>query len=303
MKFVTFSADGSARAGVLLGDGGGSDDEVVDLAHASMREALRGTAPQLQALIEAGLPAIVQSIQKHGLSEAATLPLSSVTLLAPLPSPSSRRIFGIAHNYRDALAERGMAHPEKPVLFMKAPRTITGPGQPVVLPAGIGGVTWEAELAAVIGVRTEKVTKERALDHVAAYGCFNDISASEIIKADGHFDRGKNFATFGPLGPFLASCDEVPDPHALAVTLKVDGRTMQSGSTRDMLFGVADLICYLSSLQALEPGDIIATGTPAGVAGLHKPPAWLKPGSIVEVEVQGLGRLINPITEGPAPDA
>lgn len=300
MKFVSFSADGFARAGVLLGDGGAADS-VVDLAHASMRGALRGTAPQLQALIDAGLPGIVQSIRTRGLAEAATLPLSSVTLLAPLPAP--RRIFGIAHNYRDALAERGMAHPEKPVLFMKAPRTIAGPGQPIVLPAGIGGVTWEAELAVVIGVRAEQVAKERALDHVAAFGCFNDISASEIIKADGHFDRGKNFATFGPLGPFLASRDEVPDPHALKVTLKVDGRTLQSGSTRDMLFGVADLICYLSSQQALEPGDIIATGTPAGVAGLHKPPAWLKPGSTVEVEVQGLGRLINPITEGPAPDA
>jgi 2,4-didehydro-3-deoxy-L-rhamnonate hydrolase len=301
MKFVSFSADGFARAGVLLGDGTGATDRVVDLAHPSMRDALRGAAPQMQALIEAGLPGVVQSIHAHGLAEAATLPLNAVMLLAPLPAP--RRIFGIAHNYRDALAERGMTPPEKPVLFMKAPRTITGPGQPIVLPAGIGGVTYEAELAAVIGVRAENVAKARALDHVAAYGCFNDISASEIIKADGHFDRGKNFATFGPLGPFLASGDEVPDPHALNVTLKVDGRTMQSGSTRDMLFGVADLICYLSSLQALEPGDIIATGTPAGVAGMHKPPAWLKPGSTVEVEVQGLGRLINPITEGPAPDA
>ena len=301
MKFVTFSSRGVARAGVLLGDGSGAADRVVDLAHPSMREALRGAPPQLQALIEAGLSDIVQNIGAHGLAEAATIPLKTVTLLAPLPAP--RRIFGIAHNYRDALAERGMPHPEKPVLFMKAPRTVAGPAQPVVLPAGIGGVTWEAELAVVIGVRAEKVTKGRALDHVAAYGCFNDISASEIIKADGNFDRGKNFATFGPSGPFLASRDEVPDPHALRVTLKVDGRTLQSGSTRDMLFGVGDLICYLSGLEALEPGDIIATGTPAGVAGMHKPPAWLKPGSTVEVEVEGLGRLSNPITEGPAADA
>jgi 2,4-didehydro-3-deoxy-L-rhamnonate hydrolase len=301
MRFVSFSTDGFARAGVLLGDGSGAADQVVDLAHPSMRGALRGTAPQVQALIEAGLPGVIESIDTHGLAVAATLPLKSVTLLAPLPSP--RRIFGIAHNYHDALAERGMAPPDKPVLFMKAPRTIIGPGQPIILPAGIGGVTYEAELAAVIGTRAENVAKARALDHVAAYGCFNDISASEIIKADGHFDRGKNFATFGPLGPFIASRDEVPDPHALAVTLKVDGRMLQSGSTRDMLFGVADLICYLSALQPLEPGDIIATGTPAGVAGLHKPPAWLQPGSTVEVEVEGLGRLTNPITEGLTPDA
>ena len=252
-------------------------------------------------MIEAGLAGAVVRIGAHGLAEDAKLPLSAVTLTAPLPEP--RRIFGIAHNYRDALAQRGMAPPDKPVLFMKAPRTIIGTGQKVVLPAGIGGVTYEAELAAVIGTRADKVSKERALDHVVAYGCFNDISASEIIKADGHFDRGKNFPSFGPFGPFLASRDEIPDPHALRVTLKVDGRLMQSGSTRDMLFGVADLICFLSAQQPLEPGDVIASGTPAGVAGMHKPPAWLKPGSTVEVEVEKLGRLINPIAEGPAPDA
>ncbi|MCP4620976.1 MAG: fumarylacetoacetate hydrolase family protein [Bradyrhizobium sp.] len=301
MKFVSFSKQGGVRAGVLLGDGAGESDQIVDLAHPSMAKALRGAAPNLLALIANGLPGVVESIDAHGLAEEARLPLASVTLTAPLPEP--RRIFGIAHNYRDALAERGMAPPEKPVLFMKAPRTIVGNGQAIVLPAGIGGVTYEAELAAVIGSRAEKVSKDRALDHVVAYGCFNDISASEIIKADGHFNRGKNFATFGPFGPYLASRDEVEDPHALTVSLKVDGRTLQSGSTRDMLFDVADLVSYLSALQPLEPGDIIATGTPAGVAGLHKPPAWLKPGSTVEVEVEGLGRLHNPIIEGPAPNA
>jgi 2-keto-4-pentenoate hydratase/2-oxohepta-3-ene-1,7-dioic acid hydratase in catechol pathway len=301
MRFVSFSEQGFVRAGVLLGDGAGGSDQVVDLAHPSMRRAMQGTSPQMLALIEAGLPGVVDSIRAHGLAEDARLPISSTTLTAPLPEP--RRIFGIAHNYRDALAERGMPPPDKPVLFMKAPRTITGTGQPVVLPAGIGGVTYEAELAAVIGRRAENVSKDRALDHVVAYGCFNDISASEMIKADGHFDRGKNFATFGPFGPYLASRDEVKDPHALTVSLKVDGRTLQSGSTRDMLFDVADLVSYLSALQPLEPGDIIATGTPAGVAALHKPPAWLKPGSVVEVEVEGLGRLQNSIIEGPAPDA
>ncbi|NOJ43620.1 fumarylacetoacetate hydrolase family protein [Bradyrhizobium australiense] len=301
MKFVSFSKQGFVRAGVLLGNGAGHNDQVVDLAHPSMREALRGVAPQMLALIEAGLPDVVERIRAHRLAEEAKLSIASVTLTAPLPAP--RRIFGIAHNYRDALAERGMPPPEKPVLFMKALRTITGAGQAIVLPAGIGGVTYEAELAAVIGTRAEKVGKDRALDHVVAYGCFNDISASEIIKTDGHFDRGKNFATFGPFGPYLASRDEVRDPHALAVSLKVDGRVLQSGSTRDMLFDVADLVSYLSVLQPLEPGDIIATGTPAGVAALHKPPAWLTPGSTVEVEVEGLGRLRNPVIEGSAPDA
>jgi 2-keto-4-pentenoate hydratase/2-oxohepta-3-ene-1,7-dioic acid hydratase in catechol pathway len=301
MKFVSFSEQGIVRAGVLLGDGSGAGDEIFDLAHPAMRGALAGTAPQMQALIEAGLADVVVRIRAHGLSEQAKHPIGSVELTAPLPEP--RRVFGIAHNYRDALAERGMAPPEKPVLFMKAPRTIAAAGQPIVLPAGIGGVTYEAELAAVIGKRADRVGKDRALEHVAAYGCFNDISASEVIKADGHFDRGKNFPTFGPFGPYLASSDEVKDLHALNVSLNVDGRVLQSGSTRNMLFNVADLIAYLSALGPLEPGDIIATGTPAGVAALHKPPAWLKPGSTVEVEVEGLGRLRNPIIEGPAPDA
>jgi 2,4-didehydro-3-deoxy-L-rhamnonate hydrolase len=301
MKFVSFRTKDFVRAGVLIGNGDGADDKVVDLSHPAMRPALRDTQPQMLALIDAGLDEAVARIGAHGLAKEATLPLAAITLMAPLPKP--RRIFGIAHNYRDALAERVMAPPPQPVLFMKAQRTIIGCGQPIVLPKGIGGVTYEAELAAVIGTRAEKVSKGQALEHVVAYGCFNDISASEIIKADGHFNRGKNFATFGPFGPFLASRDEVKNPHELAVSLKVDGRTLQSGTTRKMLFNVADLVAYLSTLQVLEPGDIIATGTPAGVAAMHKPPAWLQPGSTVEAEVEGLGRLHNPIIEGPAADA
>lgn len=299
MKFVTFSESGRARAGVLIGDGAGPMDHVVDLAHPAMHPALDGIEPQMQSLLDAGLPGIIQAIEAHGLIGKAELPLASVDLLAPLPRP--RRIFGIAHNYRDALAERGMPPPREPVLFMKAPGTIIGPGEAIVLPAGIGGVTYEAELAAVIGTHAERVSRDQALGHVAAYGCFNDISASDVIKADGRFDRGKNFTTFGPFGPFLVSSDDVADPLALQVTLQVDSRELQHGSTSNMMFGVADLVSWLSHRQPLAPGDIIATGTPAGVAALHKPPAWLKPGSIVDMQVEGLGRLVNPIIEGPAP--
>ena len=292
MKFVTFEHAGMTRAGVLDGD------HVFDLAHAAMRSPLHGAEPQMLAFLEAGLGNIVRHIIAHGLADAAKLPLDKTILLAPLSPP--RRIFGIAHNYRDAVAERGMQPPSEPVLFMKTPGTVAAHEQAVVLPAGIGGVTYEAELAAVIGKRAEKISKQQALDHVAAYGCFNDISASEIIKADGHFDRGKNFPTFGPFGPFLASADEIADPQNLQVSLTVDGKQLQRGSTKDMLFGVADLVSWLSHRGALEPGDVIATGTPAGVAALHKPPAWLRPGSTVEVQVEGLGRLTNPIIEGPA---
>jgi 2-keto-4-pentenoate hydratase/2-oxohepta-3-ene-1,7-dioic acid hydratase in catechol pathway len=299
MKFVTFAEAGSVRAGVLEGDG--AVGSVIDLAHPAMRDALHGTAPQLQAMLEAGLQNLVARIAAHGLADAARLPLDAVTLLAPLPGP--RQIFGIAFNYRDAVAERGIAPPAEPVLFMKASRTTIAQGDEIVLPAGIGGVTYEAELAAVIGKRAHNVATAQALDHVAAYGCYNDVSASEIIKADGHFDRGKNFATFGPFGPFLASADEIADPQQLAVSLTVDDRELQRGSTADMIFGVAELLSWLSKRGPLEPGDIIATGTPAGVAAMHKPPAWLKPGSTVMVQVEGLGRLANPIIEGAAPDA
>jgi 2,4-diketo-3-deoxy-L-fuconate hydrolase len=301
MKFVTFVESAATRAGVLLGDAAGPADIIVDLAHPAMQAALNGTAPQLQAFLDAGLDNIVAGITAHGLPVAAQLFRGDVTLLAPLPAP--RRIFGIAHNYHDAVAERGIAAPPEPVLFVKGASTVIAPEQPVILPAGIGGVTYEAELAVVIGRHTVGATKERALESVAAYGCFNDVSASELIKADGHFNRGKNFPTFGPFGPFLASADEIADPHALDVILAVDGRVLQRGSTKDMIFDVAALVSWLSHREPLAPGDVIATGTPAGVAAMHKPPAWLRPGSNLVVTVEGLGRLANPITEGPAFDA
>ena len=158
----------------------------------------------------------------------------------------------------------------------------------------------------MIGTRAERSAKERALDHVAAYGCFNDISASEIIKADGHFDRGKNFASFGPFGPFLAFARRGrPTRMRLSVTLKVDGRIMQSGSTRDMLFGVADLISFsLGATSRSNPATSSPRAHRPAWPAMHKPPAWLKPGSTVEVEVEKLwpSRSI-PIIEGPAPDA
>ncbi len=216
MKFVTFRHADVARAGVLEGDASGANDAVFDLGHDAMRPALNGVEPQVLALVQAGLADIVRNISSHGLAPTARLPIAEVTLLAPL---TPNRIFGFAHNYHDALAERGMQPPAEPVLFMKDNVTVVGPGDAIVLPKGIGGVTYEAELAVVIGRRTEAVSKARALDHVAAYGVFNDVSASELIRSDGHFNRGKNLPTFGPFGPFIASSNEVPDPHTLRVGL------------------------------------------------------------------------------------
>jgi 2,4-didehydro-3-deoxy-L-rhamnonate hydrolase len=298
MKFITFRESGTVRAGVLIGDTASGGENVVDLADPALRDSLRGAEPQVLALVEAGLSDVVRAIEARGLDRAAHFPLHAVELLAPMPLP--RRIYGVAHNYNDALAERGMAPPAEPIRFMKLSETVIGPGETIVLPAGIGGVTYEAELAAVIGRRASGVSESEALDFVAAYGAFNDVSASDVIKRDGGFHRGKNLPTFGPFGPYISSADEIRDPQALRVTLSVDGKVLQEGSTADMRFGVAALISYLSRREPLEPGDVIATGTPAGVAAMHKPPAWLKAGSSVTVSVEGLGSLTNPVSEGPA---
>jgi 2,4-diketo-3-deoxy-L-fuconate hydrolase len=298
MKFVTFKESGSARAGVLIGDAASGAEMVIDLADPALRDSLGGAQPQVLALVEAGLSNIIRAIAARGWDGIAHYPLHAVQLLAPMPLP--RRIYGAAHNYNDALAERGMAPPIEPILFMKLSETVIGPGEAIVLPEGIGGVTYEAELAAVIGRRASRVSESEALDYVAAYGVFNDVSASDVIKRDGSFHRGKNLPTFGPFGPYILSSDEIADPQALRVQLSVDGKVLQEGSTRNMRFGVAALISYLSRREPLEPGDVIATGTPAGVAAMHKPPAWLKPGTSVTASVEGLGSLTNPVIEGPA---
>jgi 2-keto-4-pentenoate hydratase/2-oxohepta-3-ene-1,7-dioic acid hydratase in catechol pathway len=261
-----------------------------------MQAALGGIEPQVASLVAAGLDRMAASIEQHGLREKARLRLGDLSLLAPIPRP--RRIIGIAHNYRDAIRERGIEPPSAPVVFIKNPNTVVGPNAPVALPAGIGGVTYEAELAVVIGTWGRNISVDRALSHVVAAAAFNDVSASELIKKDGNFDRGKNFPTFGPLGPYLATVDEVGDLQQLAVRFEMDGVTLQDSNTAQMLFSVAELIAFLSRDEALEVGDIIATGTPAGVAPVRRPPTWLRPGGSMSVSVQALGTLTNPIVEG-----
>lgn len=297
MRFVTFTAEGEEpRAGILVGDGL-PDDDVVDLGHLSMRPALGGVEPDVSAMVEAGLAPICRALAGHRPADAARRPLHSVRLLAPLSKPGL--IYGLAHNFHDAVAERGMAPPAEPVLFMKDAASVIGPGEPILLPAGIGGVTYEAELAAVVGIRADRVSREDALAHVAGYVAFNDVSASELIKREGRFDRGKNLQGFGPMGPYLASADEVPDPQAVSIVLDVDGAVLQDGTTATMIFDVAALIAFLSARQPLEPGDVIATGTPAGVAPVREPRTWLRPGQTVSIRVGGLGSLSNPVVEGP----
>jgi 2,4-diketo-3-deoxy-L-fuconate hydrolase len=292
MRFVSLAgAKGLGVAGVLRGD------HVVDLSHRACQDLLGGTPPTMQALIEQGLNRWARRFADVSFDADAVQALSEVQLLAPLPRPG--KVVGAAFNFTDALAERGMLHPAEPVTFVRSGSTVIGPGAPILLPPDVGNVGYEAELAVVIGRRALRVDREHAMQYVAGYTAHNDVSGSALIKADGgNFVRGKNLPASSPLGPWLVTPDELADPYRVGIRLEIDGRLLQNGSTATMLFNIADLISWISYRMPLDPGDIIATGTPAGVAAMHQPPTWLAPGTTVTVEVEGLGRLSNPIQRG-----
>lgn len=292
MRFVTFAAGGGpATAGVLDAAG----DRVIDLSHPSCAALLDGCAPALLAMVEHGLDRFVQRIGAATIDPAALRSLASLRLLAPL---RPGKVIGAAFNFTDALAERQMAHPPDPVTFVRLGSTVVGPDDAVPIPPDVGNVTYEAELALVIGQRCLRVAADDAMRHVAGYVAHNDVSAIDLGKADGSFVRSKNLLASAPLGPWLLSADALPDPHAVGIRLDIDGRVLQNGSTSTMLHRIPQLIAFISAHMPLEPGDVIATGTPAGVAGVHVPPAWLCPGMTVTVEVEGLGRLSNPVVRG-----
>ncbi len=194
-------------------------------------------------------------------------------------------------NYADHAAESGQAAPKEPVLFNKAPSCIVGPNDDVVIPKGSQKTDWEVELAIVIGTRASYVGEDEALRHVAGYCVCNDVSEREFqIERSGQWMKGKGCPTFGPLGPWLVTPDEIEDPQKLDMWLDVNGERMQSGSTATMVFGVKTLISYISQFMILEPGDVITTGTPPGVGMGKKPPHYLKPGDAVSLGIEGLGR-------------
>lgn len=292
MRFVSFRGPhGTAVAGVLLGD------RVADLSHASCKALLRGTPPSMQALLDDGLDAWVRRLSDARFDGDALRPLADVQLLAPLPRPG--KIVGAAFNFTDALAERAMPAPAEPVTFVRSGRTVIGPGEAILVPPDVGHVGYEAELAVVIGRPALRVSRDNAMRCVAGYAAHNDVSGSSLVKEDGgNFVRGKNLPASAPLGPWLVSADEVSDPYRIGIRLDIDGRVLQSGSTATMLFDIAALISHISHRMPLEPGDVIATGTPAGVAAMHTPAAWLVPGANVTVELDRLGRLTNPVREG-----
>lgn len=222
---------------------------------------------------------------------------ADVRLLAPLAGP--RKIVCVGLNYQDHAEEAGLAIPENPVLFAKFENSIVGPGDAIAIPSFAKEVDFEAELGVVIGKRASVVDSQDALEYVLGYTCVNDVSAREIQFSDGQWIRGKTLDTFCPLGPWIVTTDEVPDPQALGIRCVVNGVVMQNSSTAQMARSVAELVSFISQGITLEPGDVIATGTPAGVGFTRKPPVFLQPGDVVRVEIDGIGVLENPVVSRP----
>jgi len=265
-------------------------------------ENVQGKKTSLPSTIEemlfvpGGLDRVRKFVHEHlkdgaGLGQVA-LPDAKVEL-GPLFRP--RNVLCIGLNYKDHAAEGGVPLPEKPVMFAKLTSCITGPGAAIVLPPDTQEVDFEAELAVVIGGRCRRVPASEALNYVAGYTCLNDVSARDFQRGDGQWVRAKSQDTFGPMGPYLVTSEDIPNPQALTIQCSVNGTLLQDSNTDKMIFSVRELIAFLSRGITLEPGDVISTGTPHGVGFARKPPIFLKPGDEVTVEIQGLGKLSNPV--------
>ena len=246
------------------------------------------------------LSAVIKDIGPAQLGDAALAKLRKLKVdKLPLVRGSPRygspvtgtpKFIAIGLNYADHAAESGLPIPPEPVVFMKTTSCIQGPNDPVMLPKGSVKTDWEIELGVVIGTRARYVSQKEALNHVAGYCTINDVSEREFqIERGGTWDKGKGCDTFGPLGPWLVTRDEIPNPQKLAMWLDVNGKRMQTGNTKTMIFSVAKIVSYVSQFMTLEPGDVITTGTPPGVGLGMKPPTYLKKGDVMTMGIEGLG--------------
>lgn len=259
-----------------------------DTVHPIVMEENRFMADAVRDLIADGTALDVLSAAEPG------IPLAEVEVLSPLAAP--QKIVCIGLNYADHIRETGLRTPEVPLAFVKTAHTLTGPFSDVRVARGASEqLDWEAELAVVIGRTARHVDADRALEHVFGYTVANDVSARDAQFSDVQWFRGKNFDGFCPLGPWIVTADEIADPQDLAISAKVNGTTVQDSSTKEMIFGVAETIAYLSRYMTLHPGDVIATGTPHGVGMGRTPELWLTDGDVVEVEVEHVGGLRNTV--------
>jgi acylpyruvate hydrolase len=300
MRLVSFrrSPLDALRCGIQT-DGHVADAErVAQLAGLDLPQGAARSTRTLITLPATELERLDGTVQSHTqqLADAdAWFSVDDVVLGPPVPDPSKIVCLGL--NYRDHAAEAGLAAPAAPMFFAKWANSLIGPAAPIVPPLTTSQVDYEAELAVVIGRGGRNITAGAALDHVFGVMAFNDVSARDLQLANNLWTGGKAIDTFGPCGPALVSLDEVDDIQSLALRTRVNGETVQDGTTADMIFGVAETIAFLSQIMTLEPGDIIATGTPAGVGNSRDPKLFLHSGDIVEVEVDGVGLLSNPVAD------
>ncbi len=212
-----------------------------------------------------------------------------------LPIERPQKIVCVGLNYRDHAEEQGVPLPEWPILFSKWPNTLIGPGDTIVMPTISEQIDYEAELGVVIGKRVKGASRDNALEAIGGYLCLNDVSARDLQFGDKQWTRGKSPDTFCPVGPTLVPASDVPDPQALRIRAILNGEVLQDSNTSNMVFGVADIVSFISQVITLEPGDLIATGTPAGVGVFRDPPIFLKPGDEITIAIEGLGELTNPV--------
>jgi 2-keto-4-pentenoate hydratase/2-oxohepta-3-ene-1,7-dioic acid hydratase in catechol pathway len=305
MKLVRFSNGSEARIGAVSGETvidlqaalaaaaagtGASPETAVTRIPSGMREFLAAGESALQAAQEA-----VSYATSAASDNSFSHPLSSVTLLHPIADP--QKIICIGQNYRDHCEEQNQPLPERAIIFCKFASALNSPNKPVLLPAASEKVDYEAELVFVIGKRAKHVSEKDAKDYIAGYMCFNDISARDLQMhpAEKQWIRGKSPDTFAPCGPYLVTADEIADPHDLDIQLTLNGEVMQTSNTSNLIFGVYYLVSHLSKTMTLEPGDMVATGTPGGVGAFRNPPVWLKPGDEMKVTIEGLGTLTNTV--------
>lgn len=282
MKIVTFRRAGTApEPGVVTGD------RVIGLAGAGYNDVL-----SLIASWDTARP-VVESFVKDAPREASA-DLASVTLMAPIPRPPKLICVGL--NYRDHAIESGMEIPAVPTIFNKFPNVVIAPGDTIVLPKASVKPDYEAEFAFVIGKGGRHISADQWSSHVFGYTIVNDVSARDFQLQTSQWLMGKTFDTFAPMGPWIVTSDEIADPHALDIRMTISGEVLQNSNTRELIFRIPELISFLSGVVTLEPGDIVSTGTPAGVGFGHKPPRWLREGDECVITVEGIGELRNPVT-------
>ncbi len=296
MKFVSFTTANAQQSGEKRYHIGAkiSEDEVADLTPSILPLGL--SASEILRCFDLDTNFVEPAMEAVQSGLLPVVDLGDVKLAAPVPRPS--KIICIGLNYLDHVMESGAEIPKAPLIFSKFDTCVAASEQPILLPTGSEQVDFEAELAVVIGRQAKNIKLENAMNYVFGYTNFNDVSARDMQFADGQWQRGKSCDTFAPFGEFVATTDEILDPHNLRIQFRLNGVTMQDSNTDQLIFKVPEIVEYLSRSITLEPGDIIATGTPPGVGFARKPPVFLKDGDVCEVEIEGLGILINPVSAG-----